>query len=135
MEFLKHLRNGGKGTVILLLAVLGGLMLLFSSATKQKQTEISDLVPSAAEKEMLERELTDLILQMEGVSQVKVSVSLESGNEYVWQNGKNTLILAGRVRGVAVVCDGAADGAVKGRIISMLCALFDLPIKSVSVSQ
>ena len=135
MAFFRHFPKGTKAMVILVLALLGGILLLYSSGTKQEQKQISDLVPSTAEKTALERELSELILQMEGVSRVKVTVSLESGNEYVWENGKNTLVLAGRVRGVAVVCDGAADAAVKQRIVTMLCALFDLPIKSVSVSQ
>ena len=132
-EFLRFFKKGGKSTALLLLAVLGALLLLCSVGRTEKKTD--DRLPDSTTKQALEKELEILILSMEGVSRVKVSVSLESGNEYVFENGKNTLILSGRVRGVAVVCDGGADAMIRGRIISMLCALFDLPMKAVSVSQ
>ena len=132
-EFLRFFKKGGKSTALLLLAVLGAVLLLFSMGRTEKSAD--DRLPDSATKRALEEELEGLILSMEGVSRVKVSISLESGNEYVYENGKNTLILAGRVRGVAVVCDGGADAVVKGQIVTMLCALFDLPMKAVSVSQ
>ena len=133
-EFWIFFKKGGKSSLLLLLALLGAV-LLFCSVGGEKQTKADDRLPDYTTKRALEKELEELILTMEGVSRAKVSVSLESGNEYVWENGKNTLILSGRVRGVAVVCDGGADAVIRGRIISMLCALFDLPMKAVSVSQ
>jgi hypothetical protein len=54
---------------------------------------------------------------------------------YVFENGKNTLVLSGRVRGVAVVCGGGDNAVYREKIISLLCALLDLPMRSVSVSQ
>ena len=133
-EFWTFFKKGGKSTLLLVLAILGAVLLFFSARGEDAATA-DDRLPDSATKRALEKELEGLILSMEGVSRVKVSVSLESGNEYVYENGKNTLILAGRVRGVAVVCDGGADAVVKGQIVTMLCALFDLPMKAVSVSQ
>ena len=135
METLRHLRKGGKTTLLVLLAIAGAVLLLLSSRGEAKDGATDGLLPSASSKRALEQELTALILQMEGVSRAAVRVSLASGNEYVWENGKNTRVLSGRVRGVAVVCDGGADPAVRQRIVTMLCALLDLPMKSVSVSQ
>ena len=133
-EFWTFFKKGGKSTLLLVLAILGAVLLFFSARGEGTATA-DDRLPGSDTKRALEKELEGLILSMEGVSRVKVSVSLESGNEYVYENGKNTLILAGRVRGVAVVCDGGADAVVKGQIVTMLCALFDLPMKAVSVSQ
>ena len=135
MEFLRFIKKGGRSTFLIVIALVGAVLLLISAGGEGEKEVADDRYPSIATKRALEEELEGLILSMEGVSRVKVSVSLESGNEYVYENGKNTLILAGRVRGVAVVCDGGADAVVKGQIVTMLCALFDLPMKAVSVSQ
>ena len=133
-EFLRNWR-AGKGTALFLMAVLGAVLLLFSSGNKNQKKAETDLVPTRDDKQILEKELSELVLALEGVSRAKVSISLESGNEYIWDNGKNTLVLAGRVRGVAVVCEGGDDPVIRQKITSMLCALFDLPLKAVSVSQ
>ncbi|MBE6672285.1 MAG: hypothetical protein E7599_02015 [Ruminococcaceae bacterium] len=135
MEFIRHLHRGKRTVLWVVLATVGALLLLLAARVGTKNPVVDDRLPSVSSKRALEQELTELILQMEGVSRARVSVSLESGNEYVWENGKNTLILSGRVRGVAVVCDGGADPTVRQRIVTMLCALLDLPMRSVSVSQ
>lgn len=40
-----------------------------------------------------------------------------------------------RVRGVAVVCDGAANAHIKGQIISIVSALFDINSTKISVAE
>ncbi len=134
MEFLRHLKQGGKLFPLLMLLVLGCVILLFSQKG-EKRTVTDDRIPGATAKAALEEELEELIGAMEGVNNVRVRVSLESGNEYVYENGKNTLVLAGRVRGVAVVCGGGDNAVHREKIISLLCALLDLPMRAVSVSQ
>lgn len=134
MEFLRHWKQGGKMFPLLLLLVLGGVILLCAQKG-EKAESINDRIPAGAVKEALEAELAELIDAMEGVDNVRVRVSLESGNEYVFENGKNTLVLSGRVRGVAVVCGGGDNAVYREKIISLLCALLDLPMRSVSVSQ
>ena len=134
MEFLRHLKQGGRIFPLLLLLMLGIVILLFSQKTKG-QILVDDRIPSDAAKAALEGELEELIGAMEGIGAVRVRVTLDRGNEYVFDNGKNTLVLSGRVRGVAVVCDGGDNAVNREKIISLLCALLDLPMRSVSVSQ
>ena len=134
MEWIRYWRQGGKGVWLLLLLLLG-LVLVLVSVGKDDKTVVDDRIPTLSAKQALEKELAQMISAMEGVGAVRVSVSLHSGSEYVYENGKNTLVLAGRVRGVAVVCDGGADAVKRERIVSLLCALLDLPVRSVAVTQ
>lgn len=135
MEFFRHLKEGGKGYLLVILFVAGAILLLIAARSDAESTVQDDRIPSADTKKALESELEGLIGGMSGVSYVKVRVTLESGSEYVYENGKNTLVLAGRVRGVAVVCGGGDDPVIKEKVIDMLRALLDLPMKSVSVSE
>ena len=135
MDFLRHLRRGTKGYLLVILLIVAAVLLLAAAKSDQKSEKTHDRVPSYAAKRMLEKELSELIGAMDGIEYVKVSLSLESGSQYVWENGKNTLILAGRVRGVAVVCTGGNDPVIQERVIGLVCALFDLPLRAVSVSE
>ena len=135
MELLRHFRQGTKGYVLIVLFVVGAVLLFASVRGDHGESMEDDRVPGLAEKRALEKELSQLIGSLEGVGNVTVSLSLESGNEYVWENGKNTVVLAGRVRGVAVVCTGGNDPSVRERVIGLVCALFDLPMRAVSVYQ
>jgi len=134
LEFLRHLKEGGRGIALVLLLILGAVLLLVAGSDK-KEVSINDRVPDAETKQKMEKELEDMICSMEGITLAKVSLILDGGNRYVWEEGKNTTVLAGRVRGVAVVCTGGNDPVIKERVINMLCALLDLPMKSVSVCQ
>lgn len=134
MEFLRHLKQGGRAYLALGLLVLGCMILLFAQKD-EKTVQTDDRIPSEDTKAALEQELEELIGTIDGVGAVRVRVSLESGNEYVYENGKNTLVLSGRVRGVAVVCDGGDNAVNREKIVTLLCALLDLPMRSVSVSQ
>ena len=114
---------------------MGALLLFFSASNEKTDDLANDLLPSDDAKEALETELVSLICSMQNIRRAKVCLTLESGNEYVYENGNNKIVLAGRVRGVAVVCNGGNDPVVKERICNMLCSLLDLPLKSVSVCE
>ena len=135
MDFLRHMKQGGKGYLMVFLLLLGAVLLIFSGRGEKETPNLDDRLPAISTKQALEQELAELIGDIEGIGAVRVSVSLESGNEYVYENGKNTLVYSYRVRGVAVVCDGGNDAVKREKIIQLLCSLLDLPMKSVSVTQ
>ncbi len=135
MEFWRHLKEGGRGYILVALLIIGAILLLVAAKSEGGEKTADDRVPTHAAKEALENELEELIRAMKSIDRVKVVLTLESGSEYVWENGKNTLVIAGRVRGVAVVCTGGNDPVVKKQVMEMLCALLDLPMQAVSVSE
>ena len=133
MEFLRYCKRGGKGIALCVFLLLGALVLLLLQKSPKEEKQ-DDRLPSEAVKIAWEEQLERLLERMDGVSNVKVSVSLESGNQYTYENGKTTVVTAGRVRGVAVVCKGGSDAVLREKIVSLLCALFDLPVRAVSVA-
>ena len=133
MEFLRYCKRGGKGIALCAFLLLGALVLLLLQKSPKEEKQ-DDRLPSEAAKIAWEEQLERLLERMDGVSNVKVSVSLESGNQYTYENGKTTVVTAGRVRGVAVVCKGGSDAVLREKIVSLLCALFDLPVRAVSVA-
>lgn len=121
---------------------------------KAVETEVSPIHSKALEayEKELEEKIRGLLTGMEGVSDISVMVTFESGSEFVFaqdQNGEQksyviidadgddrTVLLKEiypRVRGIAVVCRGGSNAAVQERIIRLLCSLFDLPSNRVFV--
>lgn len=134
MNFLRYCKQGGKGMIWCAFLLFGALILLFWQKSPTDREPKDDRLPDNDVKLAMEAELTGLLSHMDGVSDVRVSVSLENGNEYTYEGGKTTVVTAGRVRGVAVVCQGGEDAVVRERIVSLVCALFDLPVRAVSVT-
>ena len=134
MNFLRYCKQGGKGMIWCAFLLFGALILLLWQKSPTQKAPKDDRLPDKDEKIAMEAELTEMLSHMEGVSEVRVSVSLENGNAYTYEGGKTTVVTAGRVRGVAVVCRGGEDAVVRERIVSLVCALFDLPVRAVSVT-
>ncbi len=122
-----------------------------SKAVETEEVSVHSKALEAYEKE-LEGKIRGLLSGLEGVSDISVMVTFESGSEYVFaqdQNGEQksyvviddggddkTVLLKEiypRVRGIAVVCKGGSNAAVQERIIRLLCSLFDLPSNRVFV--
>lgn len=110
----------------------------------------------------LEQQLTELISSINGAGKVKVMVTLESSAQSVYatsekrtsDNNKNTYgneyiiiksgssqeeallvnILQPRVRGVAVVCQGADSVFVKQSIIDAVSAVLDIRSSDISIT-
>lgn len=148
-----------KALLIILLAIVGMLLILFSGDSRPEK----EFTESGSEAEMskdYEARLEKLISEIEGVGSVRVMITYESGEENVFasdkeesfrngeqktksnyitvdsENGESGLKIKSvypEIKGVAVVCGGAADPVVKERIISVVSALFDISTKNISV--
>lgn len=148
-----------KALLIVILAIVGMLLILFSDGSKRETEFLKGETESEVSKDY-EEKLQRLISKIDGVGKVSVMITYESGEESVFasdkeesfRNGeekiKNDYIIVDgdngetglkiksvypKIKGVAVVCSGASDIAVKERIISVVSALFDISIKNISV--
>ncbi len=110
----------------------------------------------------LENELSEIISSINGVGTCKVMITLKNTNEkfyaqniensysdssnsknneyviYESENGDSPILLKENfpaIEGVAVVCSGGDNNAVRENIINCVCALFNLPANRVSVSK
>lgn len=152
-----------KGLPYLLLALAAGLILLLLPAGKSDEPVASSTPDSTEYRLALEQEVRRLLLDLEGVEDCTVVLTLSYGYEYTYatdqrvkeqadsnyKETEKTIVLATEngnqtpltlrekqpiVCGVAVVCPGA-DEAIRGRISSLLRALFALEDPFISIQS
>ncbi|MBQ8577910.1 MAG: hypothetical protein IJ449_08150 [Clostridia bacterium] len=143
-ERLKKLR--GFSVVLVMLAV-GLLLLLFPGGRETSGTtednisipeNISDIPAYEAYLAHMIAQMTDAL---DGVSGSTVLVALDSlpsdtGTSSVFGStaGSESTTVP-RLRGIAVVCRGGGNPDIQLEIISLLCAVFDLPAARVYVGE
>ncbi len=144
LSFLKHLK--GKWS-LLLLGLLGVLLLLFGGnlGAEEERTDFSG--DTEAYRAALTEEVTRLCSQVRGAGRVSVMLTLETGERQVYaenanggiasSGGKGILLetRAPRVYGVAVVCEGGGDAAVRRELTSLLSAVLDVGTNRVYIGK
>lgn len=150
-----------KKKLIIVCAVLGVILMLFPYLFYPKEKE-EEKTKKATENEVyyseiLEKKLTELVEAAEGTGRAKVMISLESTAESVWAKnatdsnsakseehvkvndgeGEELVLVTEiypRVRGVAIVCDGGGNSAVKKRITDIVAAALGISANKIAVS-
>ncbi len=140
----------------------GILLLTFSEIYPDKKDEAfeqTDCVSDVREyEESLEKRLKELLSQIKGAGKISVMVTLDSGNENIYakeekHGEKNTesryvivddagdevglllRVTEPEVRGVAVVCEGAASAQVRQEIINTVSAVLNISTNRISIAQ
>ena len=147
----------GQRKVFILLAVLGiALVLLSGNGTAGTARDYDAYVAD------LEGRLQKTVASMDGVGTCKVMITLEKSDENVYatnseskrdadsgsskedyvlydqDSGESPLLLSAylpNVQGVAVVCTGGDDPAVREKITTTVASLFGIPTNRISVSK
>ena len=155
----------GQRKVCILQAVLGIALVLLSgngtagSKSKSETTTARDYDAYVAD---LEGRLQKTVASMDGVGTCKVMITLEKSDENVYatnseskrdadsgsskedyvlydqDSGESPLLLSAylpNVQGVAVVCTGGDDPAVREKITTTVASLFGIPTNRISVSK
>ena len=141
--FVKAWKNmKGKWTLVLL-GVLGlALLLLGGAPTGEGEAVTGD---SEDYRRTLTAEVTALCREVRGVGEVSVLLTLEAGESSLWAENENGYVTAGgeglliesrppRVAGVAVVCAGGADPAVREELVELLSAALGIGRHRVRIS-
>ncbi|MCL1831773.1 MAG: hypothetical protein FWG45_02545 [Oscillospiraceae bacterium] len=127
--------------------VLGsaGLILLyfisssFSGGNASRKTEsdtVEHLTMSELEEQRLEQKLERAISAIDGVGELTIVVTLESLSETVYAergSGVRTVI-APKVRGVAIVAEGASNPVVEQRIVELTGRLLGINTTRINVT-
>ncbi len=133
----------GKWSLLVLLVLGLGLLLLGGLGGGEEEGETLD---AEAYRRTLTEEVTALLSGVRGVGEVSVLLTLEAGESRVYAEGATggTLTAGGegilvesrppRVLGVAVVCTGGGDPAVREEITSLLSASLGIGTHKVKVS-
>ena len=155
--------GNGKWRRFVIIAGIAAIALLFLSTVipegspAQEQGGFSEDA-SALEQE-LEKRLTDIISQIDGVTSPQVMVTLDRTSERVFaeevkssssgdsQSAENSPALTGskdaleksvilpRVRGVAVVCGGAENVLIREKVVNTAARVLDIGVSQVYVTN
>lgn len=139
---------------VLLGGILLGLVLLAVGGLRPStdvgvQSETDDAAQTEAYVSAQEEKIRDFCSRVEGVGEVSVTVSLESGYRRVYAkengsylsvaslSGGNTVCLSEEppvIGGIAIVCDGGGDPAVRQRLIGLLRAAYGIGANKIYVA-
>ena len=140
---LKAWRNMKGKWSLALLGVLGLLLLVLGGGGERSEEAAA---PTAEEyRAALTAEVRALCGEVRGVGSVSVLLTLEAGESYVYAERDGGYVTAGgaplllesrppRVAGVAVVCDGGGDPAVRETLTEVLAAALGIGVHRVQVT-
>ncbi len=131
-------RQDYKKIIILLLAVAAGIFLMLFGGSSGTAKDIYD---ERVYVEELENKLENVLKSIDGVGDCSVAVTLENSGEAVYSSvsysSSPMLIKTNqpKIRGVAVVIDGADDVSIQNQVISTIKSLTDVSSSRISVSK
>ncbi len=105
---------------ILLLAAVGGLLLLFGGRGEEAA---APTLAWQADTAAIEAKVAALCAEVAGVGEVQVAVTLGASEDGM-----------PRPCGIGVVCTGGGDPAVAARLVELLSAAFDLGANRICVA-
>ncbi len=127
-----------KKIIILILAVAVGVFFMLSGGGSDTTKDIYD---ERVYVEELENKLETVLESIDGVGECSVAVTLENGGEAVYSSvsysSSPMLIKTNqpKIRGVAVVIDGADDVSVQSQVMLTIKSLTNVSSSRISVSK
>ena len=148
-ERFSGLSKKGKLLMFCSVVLLGVLLLLFGGEKTDKAGSF-DGADIEKYRHELEKSMKELCESVYGVSNVKVSVSLSGGFEYVYATDKNGKVVtvgsgssasgivirkkAPEISGVGIVCSGGDSQSVKSCLISLISAAYGIGTNRIFVA-
>ncbi len=124
--------------IILILAIVAGVFMMLVGGSEETTKDIYD---ERVYVEELENKLENVLKNIDGVGECSVAVTLENNGEAVYSSvsysSSPVLIKTNqpKIRGVAVVIDGADDVYIQNQVITAIRSLTDVSSSRISVSK
>lgn len=141
-----------KAVLILIFCLIIGIILVLSDKktdnTHDNSSDYTKFIENYTSK--IENKLAELIEEVEGASLPKIMITLKSGSEFVYasdgkeSNEKHVVVddnlvyvkeYLPQIEGVAIVCKGGNDPAVKSKITELVCSVLGLYSSHVYVTE
>lgn len=121
------------GAALILLIAFGGI---FSGSGKTAGDTAAAAVTLAEQESVLEKRLSEILTEIDGVGEVHVMVTLgTSGQKQYGRNADMLLsVTAPEVRGVIVVCGGGDRADVREKVVNAVTGVFGINSLRVSVA-
>ena len=150
---VSRLKKNGKGWIIIFAGVLGIALLLFGGDTYQADKNVNaegeeDRFVEYSEK--IEAKILELCSRVEGVNNVSVAVSFESGFEYVYAtDGDKTLTVGSgssenavqvtqkppTISGIGIVCTGGGNPQIQQKLINLISSAFGIGSNRIYIAE
>ena len=151
VNILKKISDKGRLLMIAVGVIAGVILLTAGSGDKTAKDPAEDREKLIEYTEMIEKKIEAICSEVNGVSNVKVAVTFESGFEYVYakNDGKGDLLVVGSgssesavkvmerppvIGGIGVVCKGGENPAVQKRLIDLLSAAFGISSNKIYIT-
>lgn len=134
-EFLRTLM---KKPWMLIAGVLGVVLLLAGAIGAGKNDEGESTAAeseSDAYRHALERQIADALALVDGVGRVRVVLTLEAGEQLLYEGSRKVGSVPPRVRGAVVICEGGGADRVKREVTDLVSALCELPANRIRVAK
>ncbi len=162
VDFITYMKSKKSTVIIIVLLVLGLLLLLLPSASNNTNISNNNEERLANYVENLEEKMGSLCSKIQGVSNVSVTVYLDSGFETVYayneqnkatSNGINSekkyvTIGSGNdesmvcivekmptICGVAIVCKGGGNPLISNQLINLISSAYNVPKNKIYVAE
>ena len=162
VDFFAYIKNRKNTVIILVLLILGLLLLVLPNGSLNKNNTQSDEERLSRYVDELENKIESLCSNVQGVSNVSVTVYIDSGFETIYayneqsketSNGTNSekkyvtigsgndesmvcvLEKMPNICGVAVVCNGGGNPVVANEIINLISSAFGVPKSKIYVTE
>lgn len=146
-------QRNAKGIALAAMGLCLGVALLlygsFGGTEKKTAAESGETLSAEAYRADLEATLAALCASVRGAGRVSVFVTLEGGYEYVYATDDRgecvtvgsgsseravvERVIAPRISGVGIVCEGASDPVVEANICSLVCTSLGIGSNRVTV--
>lgn len=162
IDFFTYIKNKKNTLLIIILLILGLLLIILPSASKTMGGSSKDEERLAKYIEDLEGKIGDICSKINGVSNVSVTVYLDSGFETIYAyneqsketangiNSEKKYVTIGsgndesmvcvlekmpNICGVAIVCKGGGNPLIANQIINLISSAYNVPKNKIYVAE
>jgi len=150
-NILSRLKGSVKPWMIAACVLVGVVMLIFGGADdKASPTKAESSSELIEYSKKVEERILELCSKVEGVKNVSVAVSFESGFEYVYAtDGDKTLTVGSgssesavrvtekppTISGVGIVCTGGGDPRIQQKLINLISAAYGISSNKIYITE
>ena len=123
----------------MLFAGVLGVALLLAGALGAGKSSGGEVVATESESDAyrhaLEKQIADALATVDGVGRTRVVLTLETGEQLLYEGSKKVGSVPPRVRGAVVICEGGGADRVKREVTDIVSALCNLSANHIHVAK
>lgn len=151
MSIFTKLKKNGKLWMVALFGILGVSLLIFSGSYEKSEPTLNEDKNRFSEyKSEVEAKILELCSRVEGVDDVSVAISFESGFEYVYATDGDKTLTVGNgsaesavtvtekpptISGIGIVCKGGGNPRIQQKLINLISAAYGISSNKIYIAE